>query len=175
MDWKNRSAYLMVKTQPGQAENVWKKTQEWPTAIGSWVVTGDWDVIVWVDAKNTSDVYTKAAKLRKMSGVTASSSHYVYEGHKNASWWWDWPCGAWVLWRGKDLNGTWKKTKNWDWAVSSASVPGDWDWITYVGGWNWNDVCQNQVKFQKLGWQTKTLVPMRTWWNTKWAKLWMKK
>ena len=136
MEWKNRSAYLLAKTEPGQAQKVWKSVQSWPETIGASIVTGGWDVVVWTDAYSWDEVYDLAAKLRSAGGVTASSSHWVHQGFKNGSWWWDWPAGAWVFWRDSKLNGSVKKIENWKWAVSSASIPGDWDWLTWVGGKN---------------------------------------
>lgn len=161
-----------MKAKPGMAEKVWKSFQQCDEAIGAWVVTGDWDVIAWVDAYSWDGVYDLVAKMRKENWIESSSSHWVHHGHKNGSWWWDWPAGAWVLWRDNKLNGSWKKTTNWKWAVSSASVPGDWDWVTWVGGKNWNEVWNHVLDFQKPGWQTTTLVPVRSWWNKSWAKNW---
>lgn len=172
MEWHNRSVYVFAKTETGSAEKVWKNVQNWKETIGSWVVTGDWDVVAWFDAYSWDDAYQLATKLRKEKGVTASSSHWVNKGWKNGSWWWDYPQGVWVLWRDYNLNGNWKKTTNWKWAVSSASIPGDWDWLSWVGGKNWDETWNNLMTFQKAGWETKTMVPVRSWWNKKWTKSW---
>lgn len=172
MEWNNRSAYLLVKTEPGWAQKVWQKTQSWKPAIGSWIVTGDWDVMVWVDALNWDEVYQWASALRHEKGTLASSSHWVHQGWKNGHWWWQDPAGAWVWWRSHNLNGDWKKAKTWKWAVSTVSTPGDWDGVTWVGGKNWNEVWDRIMDVQKPGWETKTVIPVRSWWNKNWQKNW---
>lgn len=172
MEWKDRSAYLLLKTQPGHSEKVWRSLQNWRQGIGAWVVTGPWDVMAWVDSNSWNEVYELVASLRRNHAISATSSHWVHEGWKNAGWWWEWPSGAWVLWRDSALNGHGKKSLQWKWATSSASIPGDWDWITWVGGKDWSQVWTNVMEFQKSGWQTETLVPVRSWWNKKWSKEW---
>lgn len=52
MDWKNRSAYVFIKTTKGKATEVWKRFQTWDNVIGTWIVSGDYDVIVWFDARH---------------------------------------------------------------------------------------------------------------------------
>ena len=58
MEWKNRSAYVFIKTAKGKADDVWKQFQKWDNVIGTWIVTGDWDVIVWFDIWYTTDIKT---------------------------------------------------------------------------------------------------------------------
>lgn len=172
MEWNKRSAYLMVKAEPGWAEKVWKETQKWEGTIGSWIVTGEWDVLVWVDARSWDEVYGWASKLRSQKGVAATSSHWVHQGWKNGLWWWEKPAGAWVLWRNKNITQWPKQTKKWHWVISSASVPGDWDCFSWIAGNNWNEVWNHVWEFNKAGWETQTLVPVRSWWNKTWKKNW---
>ena len=172
MQWNDRSVFLMAKTDSGESQRIWNSVQSWPQTIGSWVVTGDWDVAAWVDAGSWDQMYDLAAKLRHTKGVVASSSHWVHKGWKNSGWWWDYPAGAWVWWRDQHLNGAWKTTQKWKWAVSSVSVPGDWDWVTWVGGKNWDDAWKNVLEFQRPGWSTMTMVPVKSWWNKSWSKRW---
>jgi len=41
MDWKNRSAYIFIKTKKGKAQDVWNRIQSWNNIIGTWIVDGD--------------------------------------------------------------------------------------------------------------------------------------
>lgn len=174
MSWKARSAFTFIRTKPGTAEAVWKRFQQDKAAIGSWVITGDWDVLGWTDAKSWDEVYKKAAEIRQWEGVVGTSSHFVYEGVKNGKWWWQWPAGAWVQLRDAKLNGNFKKLTEWDWVASSVSVPGQWDYITWVAGNTWDEVWENVWTLNKAGWQTSTAVPVRSWWNRAWEKSWWK-
>lgn len=171
-DWSKRSAYVMVKADGNAGEKIWKQAQKWPDAIGAWMVTGSWDILLWVDATSWEDVYDKVVWLRKQGGVKATSSHFVYKGTKNGKWWWQWPAGSWVFVRSKHLNGELKDLQRWSWASSAASIPGDWDYLVWAGGKTWNDVWNHVWDFNKAGWHTQTLVPIRSWWNRSWKSRW---
>ena len=140
MDWKNRSAYVFIKTKKGTAEYVWKKLQEWENVIGTWMVSGNYDVIVWFDAQDWDTVHRCVKSMKDWSEVEYTSSNMVYNGCKKDNWWWEQPAGAWVLLREDKLDEVNSKIKNWNWATSGASIPGDWDYITWVTGQNWNEV-----------------------------------
>ena len=57
MDWKNRSAYIFIKTKKGKAQEVWQRMQTWNNIIGTWIIDGEWDVIAWIDAENWDVVH----------------------------------------------------------------------------------------------------------------------
>ena len=78
MDWKNRSAYVFIKTSKGKANNVWQRFHEWENVIGTWIVSGDWDVIVWFDAEDLENVHRCVATIKDWNEVEHTSSHMVY-------------------------------------------------------------------------------------------------
>lgn len=77
---------------------------------------------------------------------------------------------AWVFLRAKGLNGEMKKLSRRPWAASVASVPGDWDYLLWAGGKDWEQVWSNVSSLSKSGWDTETVVPLKTWWNKKWQR-----
>lgn len=170
--WSQRSAYLMIKADWAAGEKLWKEAQKWDETIGAWLLTGDWDLMVWVDAKSWEDLYEKVVWIRAQKGVSATSTHFVYKGTKNGKWWWEWAVGNWVWVRSPHLNGELKDVQKHKQAVSAASVPGDWDYLVWMGGRKWEDVWQNVGDLNKGGWQTQTLVPIKSWWNKSWKKNW---
>ncbi|HVA65497.1 MAG TPA: hypothetical protein VNK24_01070 [Elusimicrobiota bacterium] len=174
-DWSKRSAYLLVQTDWGAGEKLWKESQAWKETIGSWLTTGPWDLVVWLDAKSWEDVYEKASWIRAQKGVRATSSHFVYKGTKNGKWWWEWPVGNWVFARTPRLNGEIKEMQKLPWAASAASIPGDWDYMVWVGGQKWEEVWDHVGELNKDGWHTQTLIPMKSWWNQAWKNSWWAK
>ena len=170
--WNKRSAYLMVQADWKGGERVWKMVQSWPETIGAWKVTGEWGLVVWVDAKSWDDVYEKACALRGIPGVSATSTHFVFKGMKNAKWGWEWKAGAWAWLRAPHLNGEIKNASQWKWAGSVASVPGDWDYLAWIGGDTWDQVWKGVGDMNAAGWRTETLVPIKSWWNKSWKKEW---
>lgn len=173
--WEKRSAYLLVKCDWKAGERVWKKAKSWRDAIGAWMLTGDWGVMVWVDARSWEDLYAKACELRAIPGVSATSTHFVYKGMTNGKWWWENPAGAWMWVRSPHLNGEMKNVAKWKWANSVTSVPGDWDYLVWAGGRNWDEVWKGVGDANAAGWQTQTMVPVRSWWNKSWKKDWWAK
>jgi hypothetical protein len=171
-EWSERSAYLFVKADREVAEKLWTGVQKWDAAIGSWMVTGPWDMLIWVDAANWEDLYRKVQWIRSQKGVKATSSHMVYKGAKNGKWWWEWPAGAWTLVRTPQLNGEIREIEKWPWAVSAASIPGDWDYLVWAGAKKWDDLWGHIWDLNKSGWHTETLIPIRSWWNKSWQKRW---
>ena len=69
MDWRNRSAYVFIKTKKGRSQESWKKFQTWDNVIGTWIVTGDWDVIVWFDAQDWDTVHRCVTEIKKWDEV----------------------------------------------------------------------------------------------------------
>ena len=171
-NWSKRSAYLLVQADWRAGEKLWRDVQKWDETIGTWLVAGPWDLVVWVDANGWEDVYEKAVWLRAQKGVKATSTHFVYKGTKSAQWWWDQPVGNWVFARGPRLNGELEDVHKYSHVVSATSVPGDWDYMVWFGGKKWEDVWSQVGDMNKAGWRTQTLVPMKSWWNKDWKRAW---
>jgi len=77
-----------------------------------------------------------------------------------------------MLIREKNLDDTPEKTKKWNWITSGASIPGDWDYISWIQGENWEDVWNHVLQVKKEDWETSTYVPVKSWWNEKWKSQW---
>lgn len=172
MQWNNRSAYVFVKTTKGKSEEVWKEFQTWDNVIGTWIVAGEWDVIVWFDAQDWDTVHRCVETIKGWKTVEETSSHMVYNGQKQNYWWWEKPAGAWVLTKETKLNETQEKMKSWDWMTSGASIPGQWDSISWVGGNNWDEVWNHLSEIKKAKWQTTAHIPIKSWWKQSWKDNW---
>jgi hypothetical protein len=173
MDWKYRSAYVFIKTKKGKAKDVWQRFQTWDNMIGTWMVTGYYDVIAWFDAENWDTVHQCVGSIKDWKEVEYTSSHFVYNGHKNDNhWWWDYPAGAWVLFRENKLDEAPEKIKKWNWMFSGTSIPGEWDYMAWVGGQNWDEVWGHLYEIKGYNWDTYYHVPIKTWWNHKWKNNW---
>ena len=172
MDWKNRSAYVFIKTQKGKAHEIWKRFQSWNNVIGTWLVDGNWDVIVWFDASDWDTIYKCVETIKEWYEVEHTSSHMVYNGYKNDNWWWDKPAGAWVLLRESKFNEATNKLKEWDWTTCGASIAGEWDYLTWVEGYNWDEVWNHLYDLKSENWQTWAYVPIKSWWNENWKHNW---
>ena len=172
MDWKNRSAYVFIKTKKGKADEVWKKFHDWDNVIGTWLVDGEWDVIVWLDTNDWDSVHNHIVNIKNWDEVENTSSHMVYNGYKNDSWWWEKPAGAWVLFKENKLDEANEKIKNWSWTPSGASIAGKWDYLAWVEGQNWNEVWDHIYQIKTENMETATIVPIKSWWNQNWKDNW---
>ena len=172
MDWKNRSAYVFIKTKKGKASEIWKKFQSWDNIIGTWLVDGQWDIIAWFDASDWDVIHQCVATIKGWDEVEHTSSHMVYNGYKNDKWWWEKPAGAWVLVKENKLNETNEKIKDWPWTISGASIAGEWDYLTWIEGQNWDEVWSHISQIKTENWETLTFVPIKSCWNQNWKNNW---
>ena len=172
MDWKNRSAYVFIKAKEGRAHDVWQRFKSWESMIGTWIVTGEYDVIAWFDAQDWDTVHRCVAEIKSWDEVENTSSHMVYNGHKNDTWWWEKPAGTWLLIKENRLDEAPDKIRNWNWMTSGASIPGNWDYMAWVEGENWDDVWNHLLEVKTENWQTLTHVPIKSWWNQSWKDKW---
>lgn len=164
-EWKSRSAYMFVKAQPDAVEALWERLRAWPHTIGAWVVTGDFDLMVWYDAKQADDMQARVSEVRGWPGVQHTASHFVHQGYKNGAWWWERPAGVWMLAREAGPMNRWRELCGWEGQVSTASTPGEWDYMSWVAGETWDKTWDHVMEAKRRGWETRTLVPMRSWWN----------
>ena len=70
------------------------------------------------------------------------------------------------------LDETTNTIKQYDWITSGASIPGDWDYMAWVEGENWDDLWNHMLEMKSGQWRTSALVPMKTWWNQNWKQNW---
>ena len=64
MGQKNRSAYVFIKTTKGKANEVWQRFHNWENVIGTWIVDGEWDVIVWFDAHDWDNTHHNVVTIK---------------------------------------------------------------------------------------------------------------
>ena len=62
--------------------------------------------------------------------------------------------------------------QKWDWITSGASIPGDWDYISWIQGKDWNEVWDHLWQLKKEKWETVSQVPIKSWWNQGWKDNW---
>ena len=171
-EWNNRSAYVLVRGESAAVEAIWKSCRKWKETIGVSMVAGTWDLLVWVDVRSMDDLYKRVAWIRGRKGVEVTSSHFVYKGMKNSKDWWDWPAGSWVFLRAPRLDVDVEKLARRPWASSVASLPGDWDYLMWAGGKDWEKVWSNIRSLNQSGWKTETAVPLKSWWNRRNKQAW---
>ena len=173
MDWKNRSAYVFVKATKGKAHDVWQRFQTWDNMIGTWIIDGDYDVIAWFDATDWDTVHKCVTEIKNWNEVEYTKSHMVYDGFKHDNWWWwEKPAGTWVTFRENKHHETPEKIRKWNWMTNGASIPGEWDYISWVSGENWDEVWNHLFELKKENWETYNYVPIKTWWNQNWKNNW---
>ena len=172
MNWKDRSAYVFIKAKEGKAHDIWQRFQTWDNMIGAWIVTGEYDVVAWFDAKDWNTVHDCIASIKEWHEVEDTNTHMVHEGYKKESWWWERPVGAWMLFKENKLDDTTRNITKWDWITSGASIPGNWDYMAWVEGNNWDEVWNHLYEMKNGYWRTAALVPIKSWWNQTFKNKW---
>jgi len=175
MEWKNRTAYAFIKTKNGNAHTVWERLQTWDNMIGAWIVTGEYDVVAWFDAKDWDTIHDCVATIKSWHEVEDTNTHMVHNGFKTQGWWWDQPVGAWMLLKESTLDDTTNNMPNWNWVTSGASIPGEWDYMAWVEGNNWDDIWNHLNEMKSTQWRTQALIPIKSWWNKSWKENWFYK
>jgi len=170
--WKNRSAYAFIKTKQGTANEVWERFKKWENMIGAWIVTGEYDVVTWFDAKNWDTIHDCIATIKEWDDVEETKTHLVHDGYKNNKWWWDKPVGAWMLLKENRLDDTSKNMEQWDWITSGASIPGEWDYMAWIEGNNWDEIWGHVMEIKSSEWRTSAIIPIKSWWNQSWKENW---
>jgi hypothetical protein len=171
-EWNNRSAYVLIRGDSAAVETTWKACRRWKETIGASMVSGSWDLLVWLDVSTMDDLYKRVAWIRGRKGVESTSSHFVFKGMKNSKDWWEWPAGSWVFLRAPRLDADVEKLARRSWASSVASLPGDWDYLMWAGGKSWEKVWSNIRTLNQSGWKTETAVPLKSWWNRRNKQAW---
>jgi hypothetical protein len=173
MEWKRRSAYVFIKTMPGQAEKVWDKVNQWDHTIGSAMVHWPWDIVVWFDSENIEETHKWVSEIRNWDEVEWTSTQHAFQGYKRDYWFWDRPACTWFKIRSKNMYQTYEDLKAYDWMCSFASVPGDWDCIGLACGNNWEETAQWLGDLKKKGYEIECYSSYRWWWNKSWEKRWI--
>ena len=70
------------------------------------------------------------------------------------------------------LDETSRTIANWEWITSGASIPGDWDYMAWVEGDNWEEIWNHIMEIKSGQWKTSALIPIKSWWNQNWKNNW---
>jgi hypothetical protein len=168
MEFTKKTGYIFIKTATSTTKHIFDtlKTNDW--VIGAWVVTGDYDIIAWVNAKNEDDLFTYAQTVRHYAGVEYTNSHYVYNGYVQNFETFTNPNGAWVRVRGLDhLDGTVQKNlKDYAFVGGWVTIPGDYDYLVWTHGKTTHEAMENVLRMTETqNWKTYTHVPVYTYLN----------
>ncbi|MCU0660920.1 MAG: Lrp/AsnC ligand binding domain-containing protein [Myxococcota bacterium] len=168
MEYNKKTAYVWIKTNPGQTRKVWEETKKAAYVIGSWVVTGTYDVLVWVNANSEDEMYTHVMTMRGWNGVTNTRTHAAYSGSVT-----NWnemmnPNGAWIRIQMTDYQNAQNQLREYNGVCNWASVPGDYDYFAYVAGKTYAETAQGIITMsEKYNWNTSTHVPAYSYLNPK--------
>jgi len=172
LNWKDRTAYTFIKTKQGTAQQVWQRFHTWENMIGAFIVAGEYDIVAWYDAKDWDTVHDCVATIKQWDEVEDTTTQMVHNGYKTGKWWWDKPVGAWMLLKENHLDETTHAISQWDWVTSGASLPGDWDYMAWVEGENWDDLWNHFLEMKSGQWRTSALIPIKSYWNQNWKENW---
>ncbi|MDG6219345.1 MAG: hypothetical protein QCI00_07880, partial [Candidatus Thermoplasmatota archaeon] len=70
------------------------------------------------------------------------------------------------------LDETLEHMPNWDWVTSGTSIAGDWDYMAWVEGNNWDEIWNHLMELKSTEWRTSALIPIKSWWNQNWKYNW---
>ncbi len=166
MQLKNRTGYIFLRTNGSSTKKVWEHLKTLDFVIGAWVVTGDYDVITWVNAKNEDDLYRYATTLRHIAGVELTNSHLAHAGDVR-----DWKSfegqhGAWVRVRADKIETTAASLKEMSYVGGWAEIPGDYDYLVWTQGKDLRETTENVMRMtEHAGWRTYTHVPVWAYLN----------
>ena len=166
MDYTNKTGYIFLKVNTGYTREVFEqfKTTDW--VIGAWAVTGDYDLIVWVNAKTEDDLYRYANSIREWKGVEMTNSHYVHDGFLTNFETLTNPNGAWVRLRVDTMKDIPTYLKNYNFVGSYASIPGEYDYLVWTNGETVHETIENVLTMTKdRTWRTYTHIPVYTYFN----------
>jgi hypothetical protein len=168
MNYNKKTAYIMVKTHVGYARKVFEqfKTTDW--VIGTWLVSGDYDLIVWVNAKNEDEVYNYAKTIKTWEGIYHTNSYYVYDGNltnfeemTNLN-------GAWVRVRGENIETMPEYFNKYDYITNWACIPGDFDYMVWFNGKTHIETMDHILNVtENHKWHTYTHLPVTSYMNNK--------
>jgi len=166
MEFNKRTAYIYVKTNPGQLNKVFEQFRKHEFVIGAWAVTGDYDCIAWVNAKNDDDIYNWANTMKNWEGIDYTTSHFVHNGYIQNFDQLHSPAGVWLRLRTNKMDVMPAIFKDHPYVASWANVPGEYDFVCYLTGENLQKALENVVHLtENHNWKTYTHVPVYTYLN----------
>jgi hypothetical protein len=171
MEFNKKTAYVYIKTQAGQAKQVYEQFRKQDWVIGAWAVTGEYDIIAWVNARNDDDVYTYANTMKGWAGIDYTTSYFVHNGYFHDYNKIDDPNGVWVRLRTEHMQEALGHFKEHDYIRSWANLPGEYDFLLYVTGDSTRVALENVMRLtENHKWRTQTYVPVYHYLNANYAK-----
>ncbi len=171
MEFNKRTAYVYIKTQTGHTKQVYDHFLKHDWVIGAWAVTGEYDVIAWVNAKNDDDVYNYASTIKGWEGVDYTTSYLVHNGYLQDYGRLDTPNGVWVRLRVDRMDQALTYFKDYNFIGSWANLPGEYDFTLYITGESTRAAIENVLRLtEKRPWRTLTYVPVYSYLNANYAK-----
>jgi hypothetical protein len=166
MEFRIRTGYIFLKTIMGHTKKVFEQiaTMEW--VIGAWAVTGEYDVITWVNAQTDEELYQYVNTLRRWEGVEFTNSHFVFNGQII-----DWdslknPNGAWVRLRANSMENIPAHLTEYPFIGSWANIPGDYDFLIWTHGATTRETLEQVLRFtENRNFKTFTHIPVYTYLN----------
>jgi uncharacterized protein with GYD domain len=171
MEFNNRTGYIFIRTQGGNTKKVFEQFKKPDWVIGAWTVTGEYDVIAWVNAKNEDEVYNWANTIKMWEGVEYTNSHFVHNGYFKDMETLNNPNGAWVKIRGDRMDAILTYLKDYNYVGGWVNVPGEYDFLAYVYGDNPRATLENVLRMtENHNWRTYTHIPLYTYVNKNYTK-----
>jgi len=163
-----KTGYVLVKTNNGLAKEVFEHFKEADFVIAAWVVTGDYDVIAWLNATSDDDLYRQASTIREWRGVESSTSHLVHEGYLANMETLDNQNGAWVRLRVDKLAAAPGVLREHPFVGGWARIPGDYDYLVWIVGKTVRETMEHVLTIgEHRNWKTLTHIPLFTYRNKK--------
>lgn len=171
MEFNKRTAYVYIKTHAGQTRTVWEQFKKHDWVIGAWAVTGEYDIVAWVNARNDDDVYNYANTIKSWQGIDFTTSYFVHNGYLPDFQKLDTADGVWVRLRTDDMQKAVALFKQHEFIRSWANLPGEYDFTLFVTGDNLRHALENVVRLtENHNWKTQTYVPVYSYLNQNYGK-----
>jgi hypothetical protein len=168
MEFANKTGYVFVRTRAGVTRKVFEQVRANDWVIGAWAVTGDYDIVVWANARNEEELFTQAAILRNMAGVEYTNSRLVHSGFVADFKTFNSRNGAWVRLRADKLGPPPNFLRDLPYVGAYATIAGDYDYLVWAFGDDVHDAIEHVLAMtENRDWRTYTHVPILAYFNHK--------
>lgn len=168
MDYANRTGFILIRTENGVTRKVFELVKGYDWVIGAWAVTGDYDIVVWANARDENELFTFAATLRSLAGVEFTNSRLVHEGYVTDFKTFTRPRGAWVRLRADKLGPAPTYLRDLPYVGAYATIAGDYDYLVWAFGDDVHDAVEHVLSMtENRDWRTYTHVPILGYFNRK--------
>ena len=172
LELKNRTGFIYVRTQGGTTRRIFDQLRGQDWVVGVWTVTGDPDLIVWVNAKHYDDMYGWSQTIKTWNGVEFTNSHFVHNGYVNNFDAMSDPNGVWVRLRTDRMDTVPTQLKDYNDRIGCwVNMPGEYDFMIWFTGTDTRDALDNVLRFtENRNWRSHTHVPCQAYLNPNYRK-----